>query len=302
MDDRRHYETSDSEPDQPASDTSTRGDRANASDQRGGNSPETQPIAKQDTASEPAGEQPEQTLVSAEPGATMPRRTSRDVLYGSIGVRLLNAGVRVPAAEFVTQIRNAAGYRVSPRQIATAIAELERAGQPVDADAVTQLVQGFRGVAAERQRRHADAWRALGAALALRDLDGSPNGQRAFIGAARHVAGHAATDLLLLTVALAIAASGRALDAELVGHVSKRLAASAPDLTTDAIATRALVEARAIERLERRARPTQRSSSAARRAPASPQRPPGAPERKPGKRRWAPGGRRRRTIRFPEKL
>jgi hypothetical protein len=225
---------------------------------------------------------------------------ARNALYEAIGVALLNAGVQQPASEFVAAVRAAAGFRVAPRQVAAAVDELGRAGQLVDVATVAALVKGVRGPAAERQRRHADDWRALGAALALRGLDGTPEGQRAFVGAARQAAGPLATDSLLLTVALTIAGEGRALLAPTVGAVAKRIARSAPDLTSAEIVSLTQSELRALDRPRRQLPPKRRSSSAARR-PA----PPGRQQtdvrtHKPGKRRWAPGGRRRRTIKFPE--
>ena len=221
-------------------------------------------------------------------------------MYEAIAVALLNAGVQQPATAFVTDVRAAAGYRVPPRQIAAAVDELQRAGQLIDVTAVAEVVQAVRGLGAERQRRHAEDWRALGAALALRGLDGSPAGQRAFVGAARHAAGPRATDSLILTIALTVAGEGRALSAPTVGTVANALARSAPDLTAADIAQLTRVELRKLDRPARQLPPKRRSSSAARR-PASPSRQAAdVRTHKPGKRRWAPGGRRRRTIKFPE--
>jgi hypothetical protein len=225
---------------------------------------------------------------------------ARAALYEAIGVALLNAGVRQPAAEFVTAVRAVAGFRVAPRQIAAAVEELERAGQTVNVAAVAQIVEGSRGPSAERQRRHSDDWRALGAALALRGMDGTPEGQRAFIGAARQAAGPQANDSLLLTVALTIAGEGRALLAPTVGTVARSIARSARDLSAADIVNLTRSELRALDRPKRQLPPKRRSSSAARRPPAPGRQQSEVRTHKPGKRRWAPGGRRRRTIRFPE--
>ena len=233
--------------------------------------------------------------------APVAERTTRDALYESIAVALLNAGVQQPVSAFVADVRAAAGFRVAPRQVAAAVEELQRAGQQVDVAAVAEVTKGVRGAGAERQRRHADDWRALGAALALRGLDGTPTGQRAFVGEARHAAGPLASDILILTIALTVAGDGRALSAATIGAVARTLARSAPDLSPADIAHLARTELRTLDRPARQLPPKRRSSSAARRPP-----PPGRPRaeirtRKPGKRRWAPGGRRRRTIKFPEK-
>jgi hypothetical protein len=212
---------------------------------------------------------------------------------------LVQAGVFVPAAQFVDDVRQAAGFRASPRQIGAALEEMTRAGQPVTADAVADVVSGSRGELAERQHRHAVDWRALGAALAVRGMDGSPQGQRAFIGAARRTAGPHANDALLLSVALAIAGERSTLDPELVGKVARRIAKSAGDLTPDDIAALAMTELRNVIRSQRRVAASRRSAtSAARRVnPRSGE----VQTRKPGKRAWAPGGRRRRTIRFGDR-
>jgi hypothetical protein len=94
----------------------------------------------------------------------------------------------------------------------------------------------MRGYSSSRQRRHADQWLALGSALALRGLDGSPAGQRGFIGHARRIAGQHVSDALLLSIALTIAEIGRALEPETIGELGKRLARSADGMAPDEIA------------------------------------------------------------------
>lgn len=221
-----------------------------------------------------------------------PGRTSRDALYEQLGIDLLNAGIGMPAAQFVAAVRARAGFRAAPRQIVAVVQELARSAQPISVETVARIVGELRGYTSSRQRRHADQWRALGSALALRGLDGSPAGQRAFIGAARSKAGHHASDALLLSIALTLAELGRALDPELVGELGKRLGRRVHGFTPEQIVALTRAELRDLGR-ERAAagRPKVRSSSAGRRNQAK--RPPGP---NTGARTWRPGGRRRRGL------
>lgn len=216
-----------------------------------------------------------------------PSRTSRDVLYEQLGIDLLNAGITTPAPEFVAEVRAQAGFRAAPRQITAIVQELTRAAQPVTPEAVARLVAELRGYSSARQRRNAEEWRTLGSALALRGLDGSPSGQRAFIGAARGAAGTTLSDNLLLTISLTLIESGRALDAETVGEVGKRLGRRVDGLADDEIAALTREALRDISR-ERAAggKPKSRSSSAKR-------RPKPAPGPNYNTRKWRAGGRRR---------
>jgi hypothetical protein len=229
-----------------------------------------------------------------------PERSSRDALYEQLAVDLLNAGLVVPAADFVAQVRALAGFRAAPRQITAVVQELTRTMQPVTAEAVARIVGELRGYSSSRQRRHADQWRALGSALAARGLDGSPSGQRAFVGQSRAVAGQPLADATLLAIAMTVAEVGRALDPETVGEIGKRLGRRVDGLTADDIAALTRAELRDLGR-ERAAagRPKSRSSSAKRRPKVKP--PPGPNF---NTRKWRPGGRRRRALvpRKPEKL
>ena len=222
-------------------------------------------------------------------------RTSRDVLYEQIGMTLVNAGVISPAAQFVADVRAVAGFRVSPREIVVAVEQMAGAHQIINVDTVAEMVSTLRGDRSSRQQRHAEAWRTLGAQLALRDLDGSPEGQRSFIGIAHAIAGRRATDALLLQIALTLAEQGQRLDAETVGKVGKRLAASAADIDPDQITGL----------IEREMRGLLRESRTQGRPPKKPKRPvkTGAwsQAHNPGARKWRPGGRRRRKIQFPPK-
>jgi hypothetical protein len=218
-------------------------------------------------------------------------RSSRDVLYEQIGLRLMNAGVVSPAATFITDVRAAAGFRVSPREVVVAVEQIAGANEPVTVEAVASLVETLRGGRSSRQQRHADAWRTLGAQLALRGMDGTPEGQREFIGIAHAIAGRNATDALLLQVALTLAEQGQRLDAETVGKVGKRLAASAADVQPEQL--HGLVE-REVRGLLRDARSPKKTRRTVRTGPMS-------QVHNPGARKWRPGGRRRRKIQFPPK-
>lgn len=256
---------------------------------------------RRDAGKDPTASEPPLSGHSEQDVATVeePNRTSRDALYEQIGVALMNAGVVSPAARFISDVRGAAGFRVSPREVVVAVEQIAGVRQPVSVDSVAAMVETLRGDRSTRQQRHADAWRTLGAQLALRDLDGSPEGQRAFIGSAHAVEGSRATDGLLLQIALTLADSGRRLDAETVGKIGKRLAASAGDIEPDQLS--GLVE-RELRGLQRESRAP---GSAPTRGPKKPKRPvtTGAwsQAHNPGARKWRPGGRRRRKIQFPPK-
>lgn len=243
----------------------------------------------------PVGDRAEQSFEQPAPDSDEPTRTSRDVLYEQIGITLMNAGVVSPAAQFMADVRAAAGFRVSPREAVVAVEQMASAREPISVETVAEMVGTLRGDRSTRQQRHAAAWRTLGAQLTLRDLDGSPEGQRAFIGIAHAIAGRRATDALLLQIALTIAEQGQRLDAETVGKVGKRLAASAPDIVAEQLP--ALVE--------REVRTLARESRVPARPPKKPKRPvtTGAwsQAHNPGARKWRPGGRRRRKIQFPPK-
>lgn len=222
--------------------------------------------------------------------------SARDSLYDSMAPKLVNAGILTPAAEFVREVRDRAGFRASPRQISSAIETLSDTGTEISLDAVANVVSASRGNRSQRQRRHAPEWQALGAALSIQDQEGTPDAQRQFIGVARQVAGAYATDALLLQISLALAAESIELDARSVGLVGKRLARSAADLSDEQIAEHAIREYRNLNRV-RTPREKRRSSVAARRQRFGP----AEYMNKPGKRRWKPGGRRRRTIKFPDR-
>ncbi|MGH9174141.1 MAG: hypothetical protein ACRD1H_07270 [Vicinamibacterales bacterium] len=222
-------------------------------------------------------------------------RTARDALYEQIGLALVKAGVISPASQFVADVRQQVGFRASPREVVVAVEQIAAAGGPVTVESVAKMVASLRGGRSTRQQRHTDAWRTLGAQLELRGLDGSPEGQRSFIGIAHAIAGKRATDSLLLRIALALVANDQRLDAELVGRVGKRLAHSAADIPADALPALVEREIRALVRDERRPKKGKRPIKA-KRVVATGSR---SQIHNPGARKWRPGGRRRRKIQFP---
>lgn len=217
--------------------------------------------------------------------------TARDNLYDDMAIQLLNAGIQESVQDFVGQVRAAAGFRASPRQVAVALEALTASQKEISAASVAQIVEASRGDRSQRQRRNATSWQSLGAALTAKSQDGSPEGQREFIAVARQVAGPHASDALLLQVSLVLAQQGGRINENEVGLVARRLAKSAQDLSEEQLADHIRREHRSL-REQRTARRKTRSSSAARRGPSY------EPLERSGKRRWKPGGRRRVTIKF----
>ncbi|HMM43019.1 MAG TPA: hypothetical protein PKA95_14055 [Thermomicrobiales bacterium] len=233
------------------------------------------------TSAEDPTQQPEEPTEKV-PATPPAQSASREAILESIGINLLNAGVVMPAADFVAAVRQAAGYRANPREIAVALARLHQAGREVSPDAVAGLLTATRGERSQRQQRHADDWRALGATMSLKGLDGSPEGQRALIGAARAVAGPRATDALLLQIALALGTLNAPFDAATIGGIARRLARSAPDLSPADMPALVRRELGALRRAQR-PRATRKSSVGSRRRAVNP----GARKLKPGQRRGA---------------
>jgi hypothetical protein len=243
-----------------------------------------EPVDEQENEQRQPDEQPDEASAS------------RNLLLETIGIDLLNAGVLTPAKRFIQEVREAAGYRVNPRHVATAVSQIARANQEVTPQTVAEMASTIRGDHSQRQQRNSGDWRVLGAALALQGKDGSPQGQRAFISDARLAAGPRATDTLLLHVAIAIANANKPLHANTVGTIASRLSSSAPDLSTRDIPGLVLQELRAM-RNPKAARYTKRSSVGARRPDAQPGH---NPYHNPGARKLRPGNRRgagiKRTI------
>lgn len=125
---------------------------------------------------------------------------------------------------FVAEVRKAAGFRVSPRQISPILEALRQRGCPINPAAVAELVKvGEAGDASARQRRNAYFWRLLGAYLAL---DGKPahrEAQRAFIGRVRRLVQQHYPDRVLLEIAVAIGAAGFPLEASTVASAVRWL-------------------------------------------------------------------------------
>ena len=124
---------------------------------------------------------------------------------------------------FLDAVRGLAGWRVSPREAAAAIEAVTAVGEEPSAARVAALVSAVRGERTQRQRRHADLWRALGVQLAIHGAAADPDAQRAFVGAARAAARREVSDALLLRVAVEVGAAEPALTPRLVGAVTRRV-------------------------------------------------------------------------------
>lgn len=128
----------------------------------------------------------------------------------------------VESRAFLDAVRRAAGWRVSPREVATAVEAIADAGQTPTPELVARVAAAGRGERSQRQRRHADLWRRLGAQLAVRGLESDPEAQRAFVGRARAIA-KVSSDALVLQVALQVAANDGPLNPRVVGQVTEWL-------------------------------------------------------------------------------
>ncbi|HET9017194.1 MAG TPA: hypothetical protein VFN57_16440 [Thermomicrobiaceae bacterium] len=124
---------------------------------------------------------------------------------------------------FLDAVRREAGWRVSPREAAAAIEAVTAAGEEPNPARVAAVAAAVRGDRSQRQRRHADLWRALGAQLAIHEQPAGPEAQRAFVGAARAAARREVSDALLLRVAVEVGAAEAALTPRLVGAVTRRV-------------------------------------------------------------------------------
>lgn len=173
---------------------------------------------------------------------------------------------------FLAAVRRAAGWRVSPRQLAAALEAIAESDEEATPERVAEVASAARGEPSARQRRHGELWRTLGAQLIVQGHPGDPAAQLAFVGAARSAARRNVSDLLLITTAIELAAEGRRIDPPLVGSVARILRARlGPEASPDEIA-QALPEAmRTHVRLKRARRNATRSATrSATRGPAQP--------------------------------
>lgn len=155
---------------------------------------------------------------------------------------------------FLAAVRRAAGWRVSPRQLAAALEAIADSAEEATPARVAEVASAARGEPSARQRRHGDLWRTLGAQLIVQGRPGDPAAQSAFIGAARTAARRNVSDLLLINVALELATEGRPLDPALVGSVARIVRARlGPGASPDEIA-RAVPDAMRTHVREKRAR------------------------------------------------
>ncbi len=197
-------------------------------------------------------------------------------------------------AEFLESVRRAAGWRVSPRQLEAAVEALVDAGQEPTAGRVAEVVTSMAGERSQRQRRHPELWRLLGAQLAAQEKPATPEAQREFIREARSVAGKTVNDRILLLVAIQVAANETPLEPRLVGATARWLLRNLGEpLSEEAIvdevpdAIAAVLEAR-----EQAAAAGRRRALAAARSQAPVRQPKRSTGRRP--RGSSYGGKRRR--------
>lgn len=180
------------------------------------------------------------------------RGMSRMLLDEQIALLIVDAGLLMPASEFIRAVRAEAGFRVSPREIAVAAEQLVAGRRPLTVKSVAELVAAGRGTRSERQQRHADDWRAFGALLLVRNLDGSPE------GAARvHRAGTPGGWRARHRPAAAAHRAGgwqhaSGADPDLVGKVAQALSRIWQDLSAEGFVQAAQRTARRIDRENRR--------------------------------------------------
>ncbi|WP_040667891.1 hypothetical protein, partial [Nitrolancea hollandica] len=97
------------------------------------------------------------------------------------------------------------------------------AGQEPTATRVAEVVTSMAGERSQRQRRHPELWRLLGAQLAAQEKPATPEAQREFIREARLAAGKTVNDRILLLVAIQVAANETPLEPRLVGETARWL-------------------------------------------------------------------------------
>jgi hypothetical protein len=150
------------------------------------------------------------------------------------------SGSETPAsAEFVREVRRAAGWRVAPRHIDAAVQALNEIGEAPTAERVAEIATELHGGRSQRQRRNADLWRLLGAQLTARGKPGDPDAQQAFIGRARAECQVAVSDAMLLTIATSLANANHPLTPVMTGQVADLLA-SRFDISDETALTEAI--------------------------------------------------------------
>ena len=125
--------------------------------------------------------------------------------------------------ELLRTVRNAAGWRVSPRHLDAALQALDAAGEPANVERIVTVVNAFHGERSQRQRRNTDLWRLLGAQLAVRGKHSGPDSQQSFIGRAKALAQEDTSDLDLLIVATALGNANHPLTPEMTADAASWL-------------------------------------------------------------------------------
>jgi hypothetical protein len=120
----------------------------------------------------------------------------------------------------LTDVRKAAGWRVSPRHIDVTLQALEEVGEEPGVERIAGIVSAFHGQGSNRQKRNADLWRLLGAQLAVRGKSSNPEAQLAFIGRAKALADENVADSDLLLVATALGSANHPLTPEMTADAT----------------------------------------------------------------------------------
>ncbi len=187
----------------------------------------------------------------------------------------------------VQEVREVAGKRISPRQIEIVGQALEDAGFEVSAESVSEVIELTDGDLSKRQRRNSQMWRRLGADLAIRGQDGTPEGQRLFLGQARRASGPKPSDQLLLALSLALAiSSDDLLNPNFAGSIARQHAHH-----TEIPSDQELLKIVAAAREQRQQKYQDR------RKRERYQR-----QFNPGRRRWRPGGNRARRLKYADRI
>jgi hypothetical protein len=122
--------------------------------------------------------------------------------------------------QLLKEVRQHAGWRVSPRHLDVAMIALDEVGEEPSPTRIAEIVTALHGSGSKRQKRNADLWRLLGAQLAVRGKPADPDAQIAFIGRAKALAEDDASDSDLLLVATALASANHPLTPEITADAT----------------------------------------------------------------------------------
>jgi hypothetical protein len=163
----------------------------------------------------------------------------------------------IDSREVLQRVREAAGWRVSPRHIEAAAQAFAEIDETPSVARLAQVVSAFHGERSQRQRRNADLWRLFGAQLAVRGKPCTPEAQQEFIGRAKARTDARVSDGDLLLVATSLGSANHPLTPEVTADVTTWLSEQfGTEFESDAVEERLdqAVEAAMAARAERAAR------------------------------------------------